>query len=473
MEFNNMSQDNNLREQFASRAGFILMTAGCAIGLGNVWRFSYVAGEYGGGWFLILYLLFLAILGFPVMLMELAIGRAGRSTFPGAFRNLQKPDGGFKWHKPVYLLFLGNLILLMFYSVITGWLLIYAYNFITGKFNQTTPEICQNIFVDMLAAPASQIIGMAVAVAITVLVCLGGVRKTIEKVIKVMMGGLFILLLMLVINSLLLPGAGDGIAFFLKPNWHNFVDKGILETAHAAMAQAFFTLSLGIGSIAVCGSYTNRDSSLPKEGLWIILLDTIVAVTSGLIIFPACQSFGIEADSGPSLVFITLPNVFNNMAGGVFWGGLFFVFLCMAALSTLIAVFENLVAFGMEEMRWSRVKSGMIFGVILLVFALPCIFGFNIWQHIHPLGGESSILDLEDFIVSDNLLPLGAFFMTIFCMNRCGWHNDGFYKELSIGNGRTPGKLLTCYLRWILPVIILLIWLIGILKKIFPEVLDM
>ena len=459
------------REQFASRAGFILMTAGCAIGLGNVWRFSYVTGQYGGGFFVLLYLIFLVIMGFPVMLMELSLGRAGRSTYPGAFRKLQA-DERFHWQAPAYPLLAGNLILLMFYSVITGWLLIYACKFAGGKFAGATQELCSASFGNMLADYKIQIYSMLAGVIFTVLTCLGGVRKVIERVIKLMMSGLFLLLLLLVIQSLILPKSGEGLSFFLKPDWNNFVSKGIFNTIHAAMAQAFFTLSLGIGSIAVCGSYMSSKNSLAREGVYIIVLDTVVAIASGLIIFPACASFGINADSGPSLVFITLPRVFDSMAGGNFWGTLFFIFLSIAALSTLIAVFENLVAFGIDEWKLSRGKSCLIFGAVLMVFSLPCIFGFNLWSSFHPLGGSSNVLDLEDFIVSDNLLPLGALYITIFSMNRWGWAGNGFYKELAKGNGLKPGSVMTFYMRWILPVLILAIWVIGLLKKVYPQILQ-
>ena len=459
-------KNNNSRELFASRIGFILMTAGCAIGLGNVWRFSYITGQYGGGFFLLLYLLFLVILGFPVMLMELAIGRAGRSTFPGAFRKLQSPQSSFKWYKPVYGLFSGNLILLMFYTVITGWLFIYALDFATGKFNGVSTGESKVIFGNMLANPTLQTISMLAGVVITTLICMGGIRKTVEKVIKFMMSGLFALLLLLVIQSLMLDNASAGLKFFLKPDIDKFFSDGVLNTVHAAMAQAFFTLSLGIGSIAVCGSYMASGTSLSREGIWIIALDTMVAIASGLIIFPACAAFNIQPDAGPSLVFITLPNVFANMAWGNMWGFMFFIFLSIAALSTLIAVFENLVAFGMDEWMWSRKKSCWIFGAVLAVLSMPCILGFNLWQNIQPLGAGSSVLDLEDFIVSNNLLPLGALFITVFCTRRYGWMN-GFFNEL----GLVPGKIILFYLRWILPMIILLIWLIGWQQKFFPDLL--
>ena len=453
------------REQFASRAGFILMAAGCAIGLGNVWRFSYIAGEYGGGFFVLLYLLFLVILGFPVMLMELAVGRAGRSTFPEAFRKLQPANSRFPWHKPVFVFFSGNLILLMFYSVITGWLLVYAAGYLKGSFKNITPEQSAGFFSNMLADPVTQIIGMLSAVLLTVTVCLGGLRKTIEKVIKIMMAGLFVLLLLLVFQALSLPDAAKGVGFFLKPDWGKFLGDGVLNTIHAAMAQAFFTLSLGVGSMAICGSYTSDNNSLAKDGLWILLLDTVVAVFSGLIIFPVCASFSISPNAGPPLIFITLPNVFANMQYAAVWGFLFFIFLAIAALSTLIAVFENLVAFGIDHWHWSRKRSGGIFAIILTVFSMPCIFGFNLLKKFQPLGPGSNVLDLEDFIVSDNLLPLGALYIVIFCTSRYGWGKENLRKEISNGSGWKIPRGLDFYLRWVLPVLILTIWFIGIAKR--------
>ncbi len=453
------------REQFSSRVGFILMAAGCAIGLGNVWRFSYIAGEYGGGFFLLLYLLFLVILGFPVLLMELAIGRAGRSTFPGAFRNLQPPQGKFKWHKFVFLLFSGNLILLMFYSVIAGWLLFYATGYIRGEFTGVTPEQSGKFFNNMLADPAAQTISMLVGVLITVVVCMGGVRKTIEKVIKYMMIGLLVLLLALVFYALSMPNAVKGLSFFLKPDWGKFVGDGVLNTAHAAMAQAFFTLSLGVGSMAICGSYTSRERSLASEGVWIITLDTLVAVFSGLVIFPACASSNIAPDAGPPLIFITLPNVFANMQYGNFWGFLFFIFLAFAALSTLIAVFENLVSFGMDELKWSRKRSGIFFAVLLAILSMPCILGFNLLKKFQPFGPGSNVLDLEDFIVSDNLLPLGALYIIIFCTSRYGWGREKFMQEINTGSGIKIPEIFHFYLKWILPVLVLTIWFIGIAKR--------
>lgn len=453
------------RELFASRLGFILMTAGCAIGLGNVWRFPYIVGQYGGGLFVLLYFFFLAILGFPVLLMELSLGRAGRSTYPGAFRNLQNPETRFRWSGFAYVLFAGNLILLMFYAPVTGWLLAYAVDFVRGVFNGMTPAECGAYFGSFLENPWKQIGYTVFVTVLTIVICMGGVRKTIEKSIKYMMIGLFFLLILLVVRSLSLPAAGDGVKFFLDPSLKHFVRNGVLETIHAAMAQAFFTLSLGIGSIAICGSYIGRDRSLPQEGVWITVLDTTMAICSGLIVFPACAAFKIDPGQGPALIFVTLPNVFQSMPLGAFWGSLFFLFLSIAALSTLIAVFENLAAFGIDELKWERKKSCSVFGGALLILSIPCILGFNLWKSFQPLGEGTNVLDLEDFIVSDNLLPLGALYLTLFCMNRYGWGAKDFYGELNTGIGWKFPWIVRHYLRWGLPLVILTIWAIGMLKK--------
>ena len=449
------------REQFGSRLGFILMTAGCAIGLGNIWRFPYITGQHGGGFFVLLYLLFLAVLGFPVMMMELALGRAGRSTYPGCFLKLTQSKAKKPWYIPALILFTGSFILLSFYTVITGWLFSYTVEYARNGGSHLTP----GYFTEFLQQTPRQIICMLIMLAGTVGICLGGVRKAIEKSIKVMMGGLFLLLIILVIKALMLPNASAGVKFFLMPSLDKFAGSNFLETVHAAMAQAFFTLSLGIGSIAICGSYFGKERSLPNEGLWIVIFDTLVAICAGLIIFPSCYAYDVQPGAGPSLIFITLPQVFKNMAAGPVWGILFFLFLTIAAFSTLVAVFENLAAFGIDELKWTRRKSCIVFGLALAVCSLPCILGFGVWSHIQPLGKGSNILDLEDFIVSDNMLPLGAFMLSIFCSWRFGWGQENFYTEINTGKGLKFPRGLGFYLKWILPVIILAIWLIGLYKK--------
>ena len=449
------------REQFSSRLGFILMTAGCAIGLGNVWRFPYVAGQYGGGLFVLLYLFFLIILGFPVMMMELALGRGGRSTYPGAFAKLTLSKAKKPWYIPALILFSGSFILLSFYTVITGWLFSYSVEYVRGGGENLTP----GYFSTFLQNTPRQIICMLIMLFASVGICFGGIRKTIEKSIKWMMGGLFIILIVLIIKAVTLPNAGAGIRFFLMPSFEKFAGSNFFETVHAAMSQAFFTLSLGIGSIAICGSYFGKERSLPNEGLWIVIFDTLVAICAGLIIFPSCYAYNVEPGAGPALIFITLPQVFRNMMFGQVWGGLFFLFLTIAAFSTLIAVFENLAAFGIDELKWSRKKSCTVFGLALAISSLPCILGFNLWQKFQPLGKGTNILDLEDFIVSDNMLPLGALMLSIFCAWRIGWGQENFYEEINTGKGLKFPRTLGWYLKWILPVIILAIWLIGLGKR--------
>ena len=453
---------NQEREQFSSRLGFIFMAAGCAIGLGNVWRFPYVAGQYGGGLFVLLYLFFLCILGFPVLMMELALGRGGRSTYPGAFRNLSTAKKSY-WHYPAYILFSGNLILLMFYTVITGWLEYYFICYFRGLSKSITPEF----FANFIGNAPVQIFYTYLMIFLTVTVCIGGLKGSIEKCVKYMMAGLLVILFFLLIYSLTLPNAGKGVSFLLKPEVKNLSANGIFPTIHAAMSQAFFTLSLGIGSIAICGSYFSKERSLTKEGFWIISLDTMVAILSGLIIFPCCASFNISPDAGPTLIFITLTKVFSNMEYGNLCGTLFFLFLTVAAFSTLVAVFENLVAFGMDEFKWKRKSSCLFFGVLLLVLSLPCILGFNLWKKFQPLGEGSNILDLEDFIVSDNFLPLGALLIIIFCTRNKGWGIDNFYQELNTGKGWNFPNCVKIYIKWILPVIVFALWAIGIIKKFF------
>lgn len=453
---------SHTREIFASRLGFILMTAGCAIGLGNVWRFPYVVGENGGGLFVLIYLFFLAIFGLPVLLMELAVGRAARSTFPGSFRSLQNPQSRFRWQIPSYVFFAGNIILLMFYTVVSGWLLAYVVYSLTGKLSHGNYG---EIFGGLLASPGEQTLYMLLIFGIAVAICFGGVRKTIEKSIKFMMGGLFLLLIIMVVRALSLPNAGSGIKFFLQPDFAAFTKHGVIDILYAAIAQAFFTLSVGIGSIAICGSYMQKDSSLTKEGLWIIGLDTAIALCSGLIIFPACTAFNITPDAGPNLIFITLPNVFKSMPHDIVWSTIFFIFLVIAALSTLVAVFENLVAFGMDEYKWSRIKSAGIFGAIVAILSLPCILGFNLWSSFKPFGGDSCILDLEDFIISNNLLPIGSLIYCLFCCSRYGWGWDNFIAEADEGEGLKFPKALRFYLTKILPVVMIIILVQGYLQK--------
>ncbi len=451
------------REKFSSRLGFIFLAAGSAIGLGNVWRFPYAVGRHGGGWFVLFYLFFLLVLGLPVMLMELSIGRAGRQVLPGALHRLASPPRSKPlWYGVGHLLFAGNFILLMFYTTVTGWLLGYAYYSISGAISGIDAAAAGNFFGDFLASPGRQTWFMLLSLGAALFICAGGLRQGVEKGIKLMMGGLFLLLAVLIVRSLTLPGAGAGVKFFLKPDWQAFRAGGMQETVAAALAQAFFTLSLGVGSIAICGSYVDRRRSLIHEGLWIISLDTAVAIAAGLIIFPCCAAFNISPDAGPSLIFITLPPVLSALPGGRIWGLFFFVFLFFAALSTLVAVLENIIALGIDQFRWSRGKATAIFGAALAVLSLPCIWGFNWWKTWHPLGGESNVLDLEDFIVSTNLLPLGALILALFCLNRWGWGAEKFFAEVNTGSGFKLPRRSEFFLRYLVPVIILAVYLLGL-----------
>ena len=453
------------REMLASRLGFILLAAGCAIGLGNIWRFPYITGQYGGAFFVLMYLFFLVVLGFPVMVMELSIGRAGRLDIVGCYKKLKSPERPLPWEKPGMLFFSGNMILLMFYTAITGWLLAYTWYFLTGTFSAIRPADVPEFFNSFLASPGKQILFTYIAIAITVAVCIAGLKSGVERVTKFMMAGLFILMIGLAVQACRLPNGMEGVKFFLKPNFGPLAHGGLWPAVHAAMTQAFFTLSLGIGSIAICGSYISREQSLPQEAAIIIGLDTFVAICSGLIIFPSCFAYGVSPDQGPSLIFVTLPRIFLDMEFGMVRGTVFFLFLSIAAVTTLIAVAENVIAFGIDELRFSRRKSTLITSVLLFVLSLPCIFGFNLWKSFQPLGRGSSILDLEDFIVSDNFLPLGAFLITLFCSRRRGWGYRNFLAEANAGSGFNFPKMLEFYITWILPAVILLIWIIGLVKR--------
>lgn len=456
------SEEASTREIFASKLGFILMSAGCAIGLGNIWRFPYITGQYGGGFFVLLYLIFLVLLGFPILLLELAIGRGGRSTMPGAYKKLKSPESRFPWEKPSYVLFAGNLILLMFYTAVSGWLLYYGVITAKGSFANIPKKEIPRIFGDLLADPTTQILYMGLMLLLTVIICMGGIKKTVEKAMKWMMGGLFLLLIILVIKAVTLPNAWEGVKFFLKPDWQNFAMKNFGAVLHGALSQAFFTLSIGIGSITVCGSYMQKEQSIAKEGLWIVVLDTLMAIFSGILIFSCCASFAVDQAAGPSLIFVTLPHVFRDMAFGRFWGTIFFIFLSIAALSTLVAVFENLVSFLIDQFSWKRKNANLLMGAMVFLFSLPCIFGFNLWKNIQPFGKNSTILDLEDFVLSNNLLPLGALYLTIFCTSRYGWGLKNTLTELGIK--KELPYLAALYVKWGIPLIILIVYITGLIK---------
>ncbi len=447
------------REKFGSRMGFILLSAGCAIGIGNVWRFPYVAGMYGGGMFVLFYLLFLIVMGVPVMTMEFAVGRASRKSVIRSFTELEKP--GQKWHLHGYIGMAGNYLLMMFYTTVAGWMLYYFYQMLTGKFTGKDKEQVAGLFQEMLESPTVLTMVMVIIVVAGILICSLGLQKGVERITKVMMLLLLFIIVVLAVRSMTLEGGTEGLKFYLLPDVQRMRDVGILETITAAMNQAFFTLSLGIGSMAIFGSYIDKSRTLLGESVNIAMLDTFVALVSGLIIFPTCFAFDISPDMGPSLIFITLPNIFNHMVGGRVWGTLFFVFMTFAAFSTILAVFENIISCGMDLFHWSRKKSCLINLVALIVLSLPCVFGYNIWSAIQPLGEGSTILDLEDFIVSNMMLPVGSLVYLLFCVTRYGWGFDHYLKEANTGEGvRMPGGV-RFYVTFILPVLLFFLTVKG------------
>ena len=451
------------REKFSSRLGFILISAGCAIGLGNVWRFPYITGLYGGAAFVLVYLLFLVIFGLPIMAMEFSVGRASQKSAALSFNELEPK--GTKWHIFSYFAIAGNYLLMMFYTTVCGWMIAYFFKMLKGDFVGATPEAVGEMFGTFTSQPWSMLLWMFVAVAIGFGICSLGLQKGVEKITKVMMSSLFIVMLILVIRAVTLPGASEGLSFYLKPDFGKMMEHGFFEVVSAAMGQAFFTLSIGIGSMAIFGSYISKERSLMGESLSILSLDTSVAILSGLIIFPACFSFGVNPESGPNLVFITLPNIFNNMAGGRLWGILFFVFMSFAALSTVVAVFENILSFAMDLFGWTRKKAVTVNAVLLTVLSIPCALGFNVLSDINWLG--MNIMDIEDFIVSNNLLPLGSLVYLFFCTTRYGWGWNNFITEVNTGKGLKFPKWVRVYVTYILPLIVLFVFAQGYISKFF------
>ena len=447
------------REKLGSRMGFILLSAGCAIGIGNVWRFPYIAGMYGGGMFVLFYLLFLIAMGVPVMTMEFAVGRASRKSVIRSFAELEKP--GQKWHLHGYLGMAGNYLLMMFYTTVAGWMLYYFYQMLAGGFTGKDKEQVADMFQGMLEDPTVLTLLMVIIVVTGILICSFGLQKGVERITKVMMTLLLFIIVVLAVRSMTLEGGIEGLRFYLMPDVARMQEVGILETITAAMNQAFFTLSLGIGSMAIFGSYIDKSRSLLGESVNIAMLDTFVAFVSGLIIFPTCFAFDISPDMGPSLIFITLPNIFNHMAGGRVWGTLFFVFMTFAAFSTILAVFENIISCGMDFFHWSRKKSCLVNLVALIVLSLPCVFGYNLWSSIQPLGEGSSILDLEDFMVSNVILPVGSLIYLLFCVTRYGWGFDHYLKEANTGEGLKISRGVRFYVTFILPVLLLVLIVKG------------
>ena len=454
------------RETLGSRLGFLLLSAGCAIGLGNVWRFPYITGKYGGAAFVLIYLIFLVILGLPVMVCEFAVGRASRKSMAAAFKDLE-PEGT-KWHWYSGFAVAGNYLLMMFYTVVSGWFLKYFVQMIGGKFvGLGADEIVGEFVNGTVGSPSTLLIGMVVVIVIGFGTCILGLQKGVERITKIMMSALLIIMIGLAIYVAFLPGAGAGYAFYLKPDFKALVsgEHGLWDTIYAAMGQAFFTLSLGIGSMEIFGSYIGKEHSLTGESLRVIGLDTFVAICAGLIIFPACAAFGVEANSGAGLAFMSLPNVFNAMGpvAGRIVGAFFFLFMSFAALSTVIAVFENIVAFAMDKLGWSRTKAVLINFVAMLILATPAALGMNVWSGVHFGAHIGSIDALEDFIVSQNLLPIGSMLFLLFCTIKKGWGWDGFIAEADAGEGiKFPkNKVVKFYLKFIAPVIIIVVFVAG------------
>ena len=453
----------NNRERFSSRLGFILISAGCAVGLGNVWRFPYITGQYGGAAFVLVYLIFLVLLGLPIMVMEFALGRASQKSAARSFHVLE--PAGTKWHLQGYACMAGNYLLMMFYTTVGGWMAAYIFKTLTGEFKGLDSDGVAAVFNDMLARPGYMTFWMVLVVLLSFFICSLGLQKGVERITKAMMSCLFLILLILCIRSVTLPGASEGLRFYLIPDFTRFTENGVGNTIFAAMGQAFFTLSLGIGAMAIFGSYIGKDHTLTGETINICLLDTLVAFLAGLIIFPSCFAFGVDPGQGPGLVFITLPNIFNQMVGGRIFGVLFFVFMTFAAQSTIIAVFENIISFSMDLFGTSRKKTVLINGIAIILLSLPCVFGFNIWSGFQPMGAGSTIQDLEDFIVSNNLLPLGSMVYLLFCTSRYGWGWKNFLAEADTGKGVKFPAWARVYVSYILPLIVLFIFIMGYYQK--------
>jgi len=447
------------RERFASRLGFILISAGCSIGLGDVWRFPYITGQYGGGIFVLIYLVFIFLLGLPIITMELAVGRASQKSIATSFNVLEKK--GQKWHWMGYAGVAGNYILMMFYTTVAGWMLAYFYKMLTGQFEGLNTEQIGEVFSNFIANPVELTIWTVITTVICFGICSFGLQEGVEKVTKILMVLLLAIIVILAVKSLTLPNASEGLKFYLLPDINRVKESGIWDAIFAAMSQAFFTLSIGIGSLAIFGSYIGKERRLLGESINIAVLDTAISIIAGLIIFPACFSFNLDPGYGPGLIFVTLPNIFNSMAGGRIWGSLFFIFMTFAAYSTVIAVFENIISFAMDLWGWSRKKAAIINIFLIIILSMPCILGFNVLSWIKPFGGSSNILDLEDFILSYNILPLGSLVYLLFCVSRYGWGFDNYLEEVNTGEGIKMSRSLKWYLTWVLPVVILIVLVQG------------
>lgn len=451
------------RETLKSRLGFILLSAGCAIGIGNVWKFPYIAGQGGGGAFVLFYLIFLVILGLPIMTMEFAVGRASRKSPVRAYQALEKP--GQKWHIHGYFTLIGCYLLMMFYTTVAGWMLHYFYMTAVGKLAGLNAEQVAGKFTEMLASPATMTFWMVFVVVVSILVCAKGLQSGLERVTKGMMIALLLIMVVLAVNSLFMPGAKEGLSFFLVPDFARMQEVGVVNTLVSAMNQAFFTLSLGIGAMSIFGSYIGKEHSLLGESVRIVVLDTFVAITAGSIIFPACFTYHVDQTSGPSLIFITLPNIFANMSMGRLWGSLFFLFMAFAAMSTVLAVFENIICCGMELTGCSRKKSSLVNLVLIILLSMPCVLGYNLWawDGFAVFGG--AVLDVEDFLVSNLFLPLGSLVYLLFCVTRYGWGWQNYKKEVNTGKGLKVQDWMRGYLTYVLPLIVVFIFAFGLYDK--------
>lgn len=449
------------RESFKSRLGFLLVSAGCAIGIGNVWRFPYVTGQNGGGIFVLFYLIFLVIMGLPVLTMELAVGRASRKSAVLGYKALEKK--GSKWHIHGWVAIFGCCMLMMYYTTVSGWMVTYFFKFLTGSFKSgMTTEDTAQAFSNLLGDPKQMAFWMILTVVVGFLVCSRGLQNGLEKISKFMMTALLLLIVVLAVHSLTLSNAAEGVKFYLVPNTEAVAAVGLKNVITAAMNQAFFTLSLGVAAMEIFGSYMGKDHTLAGEGVRICALDTFVAIMAGLIIFPACFSYNVEVNAGPSLIFITLPNVFINMSGGRIWGSLFFLFMTFASFSTVIAVFENIMSFCMDMFGWSRNKAALINCIVILIASLPCVLGYNAWSNLHLIGGRD-VLDSEDFIVSNLLLPIGSLIYLLFCVTKWGWGFEKYCEEANTGDGIKISKKLKPYFQFILPILIVFILIQGLI----------
>ena len=448
------------RENFKSRLGFILISAGCAVGIGNVWKFPYVTGQNGGGIFVLFYLFFLITVGVPVLTMEFAVGRASRKSIVNCYQELEKP--GSKWHLHGNVALIGNYLLMMFYTTVSGWMLSYFYRFLKGEFVGVDTVQVKDIFDGMLQDPVGLTFWMVVIVLAGFLICSFGLQSGVEKISKPMMLCLLGLIVILAVNSILLDGGMEGLKFYLIPDWSRVEEVGLFNVLIAALNQAFFTLSIGMGSMEIFGSYMSKNHTLLGESLRIAILDTFVAVVSGLIIFPACFAYGVDPGVGPELIFITLPNVFSAMKGGKIWGSLFFLFMTFASFSTIIAVFENIIACWMDKWNISRKKASVINGIIILIASMPCVLGFNVWSGFQPRGAGSTILNLEDYLVSNLLLPIGSLIFLLFCVTKWGWGYDKYLEEVNTGEGIKMPRWLRGYVTFVIPCMILIVLFMGL-----------